>query len=65
MKQAKRTEKTKTIMNLNLNTCRYIINSDTSQAVYCCEPVTRKSYCNTHAKICYLPKEAKNAHALD
>jgi hypothetical protein len=53
-------------MDLNRQTCRYITNQDMSQPKYCCEPVTRGSYCALHAQICYLtPKEMKNDHELD
>jgi len=50
------------IMDLKWSTCRYILNDDTSRPNYCCEQVTRRAYCEKHAKICYLPlkKETKS-----
>ena len=54
------------IMDLNWQTCRYITNQDMSRPNYCCEKITRGSYCVYHARICYLPpKETKNDHQLD
>jgi len=54
------------IMSLNWRTCRFILNDDTSRPKYCCEIVTRRPYCEKHARICYIPsKGAKNAHQLD
>lgn len=49
-------EKKNGIMDLNLRTCRYILNKDTSRPEYCCEIVARRPYCEKHAKLCYLPR---------
>ena len=55
-------EKKNGIIDLKWNTCRFILNKDTSRPEYCCELVTRRAYCEKHAKICYLPpkKETKS-----
>jgi len=39
--------------HLRMSECRYILNDDTSNPVYCCEPIDRRSYCKRHADICY------------
>ena len=42
------------ILQLTLDTCRYIMTEDTSvSAFYCGEPVDRKSYCKAHADLCF------------
>lgn len=43
-----------TIMDLNFRHCRYITQMETSKGpIYCGEPIDRKSYCKTHADMCY------------
>jgi hypothetical protein len=27
--------------------------------VYCCKPIDRRSYCQHHADLCYMPPEPK------
>lgn len=44
---------------LKADNCRFILNDDTSQPVYCCEPIDRRSYCKQHADLCYMPPEPK------
>jgi hypothetical protein len=44
------------ILALNPNTCRFITNDDTSKPKYCLAPVKRRSYCEEHAALCYLPR---------
>jgi hypothetical protein len=47
------------ITRLRMADCRYILNDDTSNPVYCCEPIDRRSYCKKHADICYTKKEKR------
>ena len=47
------------IMRLKVDHCRFILNDDTSKPVYCCEPISRRSYCEAHANICYMPRERR------
>lgn len=47
------------ITRLRIDSCRYILNDDTSNPVYCCEPISRRSYCEAHAQICYMPRERR------
>lgn len=47
------------ITRLRIEHCRFILNDDTSKPVYCCEPISRRSYCEAHAKICYMPRERR------
>jgi hypothetical protein len=47
------------ITRLRFGECRFILNDDTSNPVYCCEPIDRRSYCKQHADICYMPAEKK------
>jgi hypothetical protein len=44
------------ILKLNSNTCRFITNDDTSKPKYCLAPIKRRSYCEEHAALCYLPR---------
>jgi hypothetical protein len=46
----------KAILALNTNTCRFITNDDTSKPQYCLAPIKRRSYCEQHAALCYLPR---------
>ena len=51
------------ITRLKIDECRFITNDDTTNAVYCCEPVDRKSYCKHHADICYMkPEKSRVRH---
>lgn len=47
------------ITRLRIDNCRFILNDDTSNPVYCCEPISRRSYCEAHALICYMPREKR------
>lgn len=43
------------IMELKENSCRYVIGSDRRRgALYCGKPKARRSYCEEHAKLCYV-----------
>lgn len=55
-KQGIATMKTKVgvgIMELKLNSCRYVVTSDHR---FCGEATTRGSYCADHAKLCYTAR---------
>jgi hypothetical protein len=47
------------ITRLRADNCRFILNDDTSNPVYCCEPIDRRSYCKQHADLCYMKPERK------
>jgi len=47
------------ITRLKITECRFITNDDTSNPVYCCKPIDRRSYCQHHADLCYMPPEPK------
>ena len=38
--------------------CAYPISGEGHQTFYCCHPISRGSYCDTHAAICYVGKAA-------
>ncbi len=43
-----------TLQDLKLNSCRYIVRKDDVwNTFYCGAPMTRGSYCECHAKLCY------------
>lgn len=43
------------IMGLREMSCRFIVKTDPRRgAIYCGEPKARRSYCEKHAKICYV-----------
>lgn len=42
------------IMNLRENLCRYITGENAHGAVYCKQPMHYKSYCEVHAKRCFV-----------
>lgn len=42
-----------TILELKDTSCRYILNTDTSSAVYCGKPKEHNAYCKAHAELCY------------
>lgn len=45
----------KVLEDLRHGDCRYIISMhDTYGAVYCSDPIERVSYCDAHAKLCYI-----------
>jgi len=48
------------ILSLRWWSCRYITNNDMSRPEYCCEKIVRGSYCQKHAKLCYLPPKKNN-----
>jgi hypothetical protein len=44
------------ILGLRYGQCRYVTGTDIEGwATFCCEPVSRGSYCRTHYKMCYKP----------
>ena len=48
-------KKGKTLDDLRHGDCRYIISMhDTYGAVYCSDPIEKASYCDAHAKLCYI-----------
>ena len=48
-------EKGKILDDLRHGDCRYIISMhDTYGAVYCSDPIEKVSYCDAHARICYI-----------
>ncbi len=44
---------------LRRNSCRYIINDDTTRPIFCREPVKRVSYCAAHYALCYVPARGR------
>lgn len=43
------------ILQLTPHSCRYIVGEDRRRgALYCGEPKSYRSYCETHAKLCYV-----------
>ena len=45
-----------TILDLRYNSCRYVVGDDEELgALYCGEPVSKRSYCEHHFNLCYLP----------
>lgn len=50
------------IMQLTPRSCRYIIDNDRRRgALYCGEPKHYRSYCEAHAKLCYISAKPKDA----
>jgi len=43
------------LLDLKLNSCRFIISGDETPVKYCGEMQTRGSYCAEHYSICYYP----------
>lgn len=43
------------IPRLKYNECRFIINADMSSPIYCKAPISRVSYCEGHAALCFTP----------
>lgn len=47
-----------TIMDLRYGSCRYVIGDDEDLgALYCGDPVHKRSYCKDHFKLCYYKPE--------
>ena len=45
----------KTLMQLTINSCRYIIYmGEKHDTLYCGAPKERGAYCNSHASLCYI-----------
>lgn len=51
------------VIHLTRNNCRFILNEDTSNPKYCCEPVKAKSYCSHHLRQCYYPATPRGGKA--
>lgn len=47
------------ITRLRIDSCRYILNDDMTKPVFCGDPISRRAYCETHAKLCYIVSERK------
>jgi len=45
---------------LRHDTCRYIINDDTTRPIFCLKPVHRVSYCTEHYALCYVPARGRS-----
>lgn len=46
------------ILDLKWDSCRYILNEDTSNPRFCCVKVKKRPYCKEHADRCFLkPKK--------
>ena len=52
-------DKGKKTVRLPPGGCKFITNDDTRSAIYCGEPISRYSYCEHHASICYIKTEKK------
>jgi hypothetical protein len=44
---------------LRYDSCRYIINDDTTCPIFCRDTVKRGSYCAAHYAICYVPAKGR------
>jgi hypothetical protein len=44
------------IPRLKFNECRFIVNTNLSRPIYCKAPISRVSYCETHASLCFVQK---------
>ena len=47
------------ITRLRIDSCRYILNDDMTKPVFCGDPISRRAYCETHAKLCYVVSEKR------
>jgi hypothetical protein len=45
---------------LRHDSCRFIINDDTTRPIFCRDPVHRVSYCAAHYAICYVPPRGRS-----
>jgi hypothetical protein len=43
------------IVKLKHDSCRFILNSDMTQPIFCSNVIHHRSYCEEHARICYVP----------
>ena len=43
------------VVKLRHDSCRFILNNDMSQPIFCSNTIHYRSYCEEHAKICYVP----------
>jgi GcrA cell cycle regulator len=61
----------KTLMQLTPDSCRFILGEvQAENTIYCCQPISKGSYCEYHASLCYHPpkkaekRERKRVSAL-
>jgi hypothetical protein len=47
------------IIRLKIDSCRYIMNDDMTKPIFCGDTISRRAYCETHAKLCYIVSERK------
>jgi hypothetical protein len=47
------------ITRLRIDSCRYILNDDMTKPIFCGDPISRRAYCETHAKLCYIVSEKR------
>ena len=43
------------IVKLKHDSCRYILNSDMTAPIFCSNVIHHRSYCEEHARLCYIP----------
>jgi hypothetical protein len=57
----------KTLMFLNMASCRFIVSPDGAEAaIYCGKKIARRSYCKDHANLCYTPiRPAKDRFSIN
>lgn len=61
--EKKKTIKEKTIFNLKQDSCRFIIGEVIGlNTQYCCLPKKVRSYCESHAEICYEKNKVKRGY---
>ena len=61
--EKKKALKGKTIFSLKQNSCRFIIGDvDGLNTQYCCLPKKVRSYCDSHAEICYEKMRQKRGY---
>lgn len=61
--EKRKISKKKTIFNLKQDSCRFIIGEvDGLNTQYCCLPKKVRSYCESHAEICYEKNKVKRGY---
>lgn len=51
----KKPKPTSNIVKLRHDSCRYILNSDMTAPIFCSNVIHHRSYCEEHARLCYIP----------
>ena len=49
------------IPRLKYNECRFIVNVDSSNPIFCKSPISRVSYCEEHANLCFIRYKSTNS----